>query len=60
MSTPDEITQMIEDCEKRESKLSDWERQFIDDIAARIGRGQGLTPKQDERLTQIWERVTDG
>lgn len=58
MSTPDEITQMLSDCESRESKLSDWEASFIDSISAQVGRGGSLTPKQDETLTKIWERVT--
>ena len=59
MSTPDEVTQMLSDCEARESKLSDWEAGFIDSISAQIGRGGSLTQKQDETLSKIWERVTE-
>lgn len=58
MSTPDEISQMLDDLEKRESKLSEWERGFVDDISVQLGRGHALTPKQDETLSRIWERVT--
>lgn len=54
----DDHAQMIEDCEKRESKLDDWERTFIDSIAHQLTRDQALTPKQAEKLDQIWERVT--
>lgn len=54
----DEIEQMITDCERRESKLTDWERGFVDDMRARLERGQGLTKGQEEKLEQIWDRVT--
>jgi len=53
-----EQEQMVSDCEKRESKLSDWERGFIDDMSKRLGDGKSLTPGQAEKLDQIWERVT--
>lgn len=58
MSTPDEHTTMIEDCEKRESKLSDWERSFIDSISMQLSRGSSLTEKQAARLDAVWERIT--
>jgi hypothetical protein len=54
----DEYLRMIADCEARESRLTDWERTFIDSIKARIDRGQVLTPKQTETLDAIWERAT--
>ena len=53
-----EYQQMVEDCEKRESKLSDWESDFIDSLANRVCRGHTLTDKQAEKLQKIWERVT--
>ena len=53
-----EHQQLIDDCEKRESKLSDWERTFIDSISSQLAKGRGLTDKQAERLEQIWEKVT--
>jgi hypothetical protein len=49
---------MLEDCEKRESKLSEWETGFIDSLSVQIGRGRVPTPKQIEKLDAIWERVT--
>ena len=55
MSTIDEQEQMIMDCEARESKLSDWERQFIDSVS----KAETLTDKQAAKLEQIWERVTE-
>jgi len=53
-----EHEQMIQDCETRESKLTDWERTFIDSISNQIAEGKSLSPKQAETLDKIWERVT--
>lgn len=58
MSLHDEHQIMVEDCENRESKLTDWEREFIDSIKAQLARGRPLSEKQAERLDAIWERVT--
>lgn len=52
-----EHEQMIADCEKRESKLTDRERTFIDSIAKQI-EDRALTPKQVQWLEDIWERIT--
>ena len=54
----DEYAQMLTDCEKRESKLSDWERGFVDSLGQQLGRGRTPTPKQCAVLDEIWERVT--
>lgn len=51
-------TQMITDCVNRESKLSDWERSFIDSISMQLSKGKSLTDKQAETLDSIWEKVT--
>lgn len=48
---------MIADCEKRESQLTDWERSFIDSIGKQIAT-RPLSEKQAQRLDEIWERVT--
>jgi predicted neutral ceramidase superfamily lipid hydrolase len=53
-----EQEQMVVDCENRESKLSDWERTFIDSISRQLQQGKTLSEKQDAQLTKIWERVT--
>lgn len=58
MTTHDEHIQMVEDCEQRESKLTDWERSFIDSLSKQLADGRRLTEKQAEQLDEIWERVT--
>ena len=39
-STHDEHQQIVKDCEKRESKLTDWERGFIDSISKQMAEGR--------------------
>lgn len=53
-----EHEQMVEDCEARESRLSDWERGFIDSIGKQLRDGRSLSEKQVARLDDIWERAT--
>ena len=42
--------QMIADCEARESRLSEWESEFIQSLRERIDAGRSLTDKQAETL----------
>lgn len=49
---------MVADCEARESRLSDWERGFVDDMSNRLGAGFGLNERQEEKLTEIWDKAT--
>ena len=58
MSRHDEHQTMVEDCENRESKLTDWERTFVDSLKDQLSRGRALSEKQSDRLDAIWERVT--
>ena len=58
MTEHDEHQQMVDDCEKRESKLTDWERTFVDSISDQLTKGRRLSEKQAELLDRIWERVT--
>lgn len=58
MSNHDEHQTMVTDCENRESKLTDWERGFIDSIGAQLVAGKPLSDKQSETLNTIWDRVT--
>ena len=59
MSTwADEYLVLIDDCEKREERLSDWERGFIDSLRRQIENGRRPSPKQIESLDAAWERAT--
>lgn len=49
---------LIEDCEARESRLSDWERSFIDSLGKQLADGRSLTDKQAARLDEVWEKAT--
>lgn len=51
--------QMIEDCEARESRLTEWESMFVGSIAAQLAKINSLSEKQAWRLEAIWERITE-
>lgn len=53
-----DAAQLIADCEARESRLSDWEREFIDSLQRQLADGRSLTNRQAETLDTIWERAT--
>jgi len=57
-SYANEYLTMIEDCERREDRLTDWERGFIDSLRHRLEANNFLTFKQTALLDDIWERVT--
>lgn len=50
---------MVEDCETREERLSDFERTFIDSIGKQLRDGKGLSQKQIDLLDEVWNRVTE-
>jgi hypothetical protein len=54
----DEYISLLDDCEKREQWLTDWERGFVDSLRHQLERGRRPTPKQIEALDTIWERAT--
>lgn len=54
----DEHQQMVEDCEKRESRLDDWQRSFIDSIGRQLAEGRALTKAQADKLDEVWEHAT--
>jgi len=59
MSTwADEYLTMLDDCEKREERLNDWERGFVDSLRRQIEQGRRPSAKQVELLDTIWERAT--
>lgn len=54
----DESLQLVEDCEKREARLSAWEHDFIVSIRNQLEVGRDLSKKQTDMLETLWERVT--
>lgn len=57
-SWKDEYQTLIDDCEKRESMLTDWERGFIDSLSKQLDRNNRPSPKQIDTLDNIWEKAT--
>lgn len=49
---------LLDDCEKREERLTDWERGFVDSLRRQIEQGRRPSAKQIETLDTIWERAT--
>ena len=54
----DEYVTLLDDCERREERLSEWERGFVDSLRRQIEQGRRPTPKQIEALDRAWERAT--
>lgn len=54
----DEYLTMLDDCEKREDRLSDWERGFVDSLRRQIEQGRRPSQKQIDTLDATWERAT--
>lgn len=60
MTTRKQLLDMLDDIEERQEHLrGDWEEKFIDDLM-RYMRERGGFPssKQEEKLEEIWTRVT--
>jgi hypothetical protein len=53
-----EYITLLEDCERRSHKLSDWELQFVDSLQRQITDGRRPSAKQIETLDNIWEKAT--
>ena len=54
----DEVNAMIEDCMKRESKMTSWECEFIQSLEEQNNTEHGLSKRQLAMLEEIWERIT--
>jgi hypothetical protein len=37
--------------------LTAWEEDFVDSIKERLSYGDQLTPRQKDRLREIWDRI---
>ena len=53
-----EYLTLLEDCEKREERLTDWERNFVDSLTKQIESGRRPSLKQIETLDSVWEKAT--
>lgn len=62
MSAPESWSEpyleLLDDCEGRESRLTDWERGFVDSLRSQIERDHRPSAKQIETLDSIWESAT--
>lgn len=56
----EEFIQMIDDCEDRESRLTEWELNFMSDMREKleVENPKPLSSKQQNCLEDIWERAT--
>jgi hypothetical protein len=54
-----EHLEMLDDCEDRDTKMTEWELGFCESIRDRLENNVPLTVKQADTLENIWERVTD-
>lgn len=57
-SWADEYYQLLTDCQVRESRLTDWERKFVDSLQRQLESGKRPSIKQIETLDTIWEKAT--
>lgn len=58
MGWENEYITMLEDCEKRESRITEWEQSFVDSLKDQILKGRRPSQKQIETLDNIWEKAT--
>lgn len=53
-----EYLQMIEDCESRDRRMNEWEKEFVQSLRFQISEGKRPSAKQIEALDRTWEKVT--
>lgn len=49
---------LVTDCEARQERLTEWQQEFISSIRTQLERGKDLSAKQDQILSEIWEKAT--
>jgi hypothetical protein len=54
----EEYLKMIDDCEDRESRLTEWEIGFLESVRTRVEAALPLSSKQTEVLDRIWNHAT--
>lgn len=53
-----EPDQMFEEIEALEEQLTNWERSFVDSVQAQFREKGSLSPRQIDKLTEIYDRIT--
>lgn len=53
-----EYLSLISDCETRDKRLTDWEKEFVASLRRQVEAGKVPTPKQVDTLDRVWEKVT--
>lgn len=53
-----EYLTLVEDCESRESHLTEWEASFLDSLRKQLENDRRPSVKQIETLDSIWEKAT--
>lgn len=54
----EEYSTLIEDCQDRQDRLTEWECNFLDSLFDWVVDDKMPTPKQIETLDRIWEKAT--
>jgi hypothetical protein len=57
----EELKTLLVDCEVRNNKLTEWEISFIIDarkMLTRDGNLDAFSRKQEDKLNEIWDRIT--
>lgn len=65
MKTMDDISQMLDDCDsvlgiprsRGGPGFSEWEVEFIESVRDQYESRGSLSPKQTEKLTELWNRI---
>jgi len=54
----EDVDLLVSDCEARDSRMSQWEQEFIADMRERIDNDHTITRPMYDKINQIWEKVT--
>jgi hypothetical protein len=53
-----EYVTLLDDCEQRSARLTEWEATFVDSLRKQIAEGRRPSQKQIDTLDRIWESAT--
>lgn len=54
----DEYREMIDDCQNRVDRMTQWESEFMDSIEEQLHDTKSLSSRQINVLNRVWEKVT--